>query len=81
MKLVFMTKLISVTDEVYAMLVKLKFPGESFSKLFYRLFGRKGKEKTVMNFYGVWKDMPEMDKIFAEILARRHVVQRKPVKL
>jgi len=76
-----MTRLISVTDGVYAMLARLKHSDESFSKLFTRLLTKGRKKESIMDYAGAFKDMPEIDGIFAEILARRHVVQRKPVRL
>ncbi|MCX6768062.1 MAG: antitoxin VapB family protein [Candidatus Micrarchaeota archaeon] len=76
-----MTKLISVTDDVYAALSKLKLPGESFSKLFARLSIRRVKQKTIMDYAGALRDSPELDRVFAEILVRRHAAQRKPVRL
>lgn len=65
-----MTKMISVRDEVYAFLARVKAPGESFSDLFIRL-AKSEKKKSIMDLAGVWEDRPEMDAIFEEILKRR----------
>ncbi|MBI2446077.1 antitoxin VapB family protein [Candidatus Micrarchaeota archaeon] len=65
-----MTKMISVRDEVYAKLAKLKNKDESFSDLFLRL-SEPEKKKSIMDLAGVWENRPEMDAIFDEILKRR----------
>lgn len=69
--------MISVRDEVYALLTKLKAKNESFSDLFLRL-SEAEKKKSIMDVAGIWENRPEMDAIFEEILKRRS--SRKKVK-
>jgi len=73
-----MTKMISVRDEVYAMLTRLKAKNESFSDLFMRL-GKAEQKKSIMDVAGIWENRPEMDAVFEKILERRS--RRKKVKL
>ncbi len=65
-----MTKMISVRDEVYATLAKLKTPSESFSDLFIRLVKPK-KNTSIMDLAGAWEDFPEIEEAFNEIRKRR----------
>jgi len=51
------TKTISITEDVYERLVALKIPGESFSEELRRLAG----SGSIMNFAGIWKDIPEKE--------------------
>ncbi|HLD75918.1 MAG TPA: antitoxin VapB family protein [Candidatus Norongarragalinales archaeon] len=74
-----MTKLISVRDEVYALLSSRKRDGESFSELFLRFLDDEKPKKSFQEHAGAWKDFPEADLIFKKILERRSI--RKPVKL
>jgi len=64
-----MTKLISLTDEAYNRLFKLK-SGSSFSKLVLRLTEKKHK-KTLLDFAGIWKGNKEIGRIFDEIAENR----------
>ncbi len=68
-----MTKMISVRDDVYALLSGLKAGRESFSELFIRLAekGKPSQRDRLLEMAGAWEDFPEMDGIFAEILKRR----------
>ncbi len=72
-----MTRLISVRDEVYELLVGLKRTGESFSSLFLRLT-KEAPKTSIMELAGAWKDREEIDGIFKEILERKS--NRKPVR-
>lgn len=67
-----MVKVISLANDAYEMLKKEKKEGESFSVTVRRLLKKKAEKKDIMDFAGIWKDRPEMDRIFAEILERRH---------
>ena len=60
-----MVKTITINDEAYAALKKLKqTPRDSFSKVILRLTGKK---RSLLEFAGVWKDMSqeEADAIIA----------------
>lgn len=63
------TKTISITEDVYDRLLALKVPGESFSDELRRLTG----SGSILDFAGIWKDMPEEDfkKIKERIMERR----------
>lgn len=75
-----MTKIISVTDEAYERLRKLK-QGESFSKTIMRLTSKE-KHKSLLDFAGAWKgDKKEMDKIFKGIAESRKHAKMKDVQL
>jgi len=39
------------------------------------------KKKNLLNLAGAWKDSPEMDKIFKDILKERHETKNKKLKL
>lgn len=68
--------MISVRDEVYAALARMKAPGESFSDLFLRL-SEAEKKKSIMDLAGGWEDFPEIETAFKEIRKRKS--RRKPV--
>ena len=68
-----MTKMISLKDEVYARLVAVKRPGESFSGLFTRLLERprKSQAERLLELAGIAKDWDDAEKIFADLKKRR----------
>ena len=68
--------MISVRDDVYALLARLKAQGESFSDLFLRL-SEPAKKKSIMDLAGAWEDFPEIDAAFKDIRKRRS--RRNPV--
>ncbi len=49
------TKTLSITDDVYKRLKRLKLEGESFSDTIRRLTDRG----TISEFAGLWKDIPD----------------------
>ncbi|MFO7795412.1 MAG: antitoxin VapB family protein [Promethearchaeati archaeon] len=51
------SKLISVREEIYRKLKKLKNPDESFSDLFERII--KTQEKQPLKHFGIGKHLPE----------------------
>lgn len=66
-----MTKVISISDEAYNELTNLKGAHESFSKIVIKLTNKE-KKKSILELAGEWKELNEMDKIFSDILERRH---------
>jgi len=75
-----MTKVISLSDEAYGSLKKMKGEDDSFSDVVMELT-KERRKKNLMKFAGVWKDKPEMDKIFEEIFAQRKNFRSRDVKL
>ncbi len=66
-----MTKVISLSDEAYERLKRLKKGKKSFSKVVLDLTEKKD-QKSILDCMGAWKgDEKEMKEIFDEILAER----------
>jgi len=68
-----MTKIISLSDEAYDRLKKLKGDTKSFTKIVIELTEPK-RPKRLSDFAGMWKDRPEMDDIFKRIIEERHKI-------
>lgn len=77
---VYMTKVISLSDDAYDDLKALKKENESFSKVVRRITSEE-KRKNLLKLAGAWKDSPEMDKIMKEIIEERHKTKERGVKL
>lgn len=75
-----MTKVISLSDDAYASLKALKYKNESFSEV-VRKITKEIKKKKLLSLAGAWKDSPEMDKIFKNILDVRHKSKERGIKL
>ena len=73
-----MTKLVSLTDEAYAVLSRMKHSGESFSKLVMRVFGRKRKD--IMDFAGVWEGRKDLEEAFKEVAEERKKFKFRDVR-
>ena len=71
-----MSRLVSLSDKAYNTLLKMKKGKESFSDVVLKLADRE-KKKSIVNYFGMWKDDKEMDKIFKEILNERHRTKSK----
>ncbi|MBI2630389.1 antitoxin VapB family protein [Candidatus Pacearchaeota archaeon] len=67
-----MTKIISISDEAYNELKKIK-NGMSFSKIIIKLTGEK---KNIMEFAGTW-DSIEGERIKKEIIKEREIKSRR----
>ncbi|MFH0876382.1 MAG: antitoxin VapB family protein [archaeon] len=65
-----MTKVISLSDDAYDMLKKLKEENESFSDVVRRITNEPAKKK-LMSFAGMWKDDKEIKEIFDNIEKNR----------
>lgn len=68
------TKTLSVTDDVYQTLKRMKLKGESFSDTIRRLTERG----SIVECAGLWSDMTdeELEKVEAAILAARRSATR-----
>lgn len=64
-----MTKVISLSDRAYEILVKLKKGGESFSDVILRLSKKKEKRPLTV-FAGKWKG-DDIDKVFGRVMEDR----------
>lgn len=64
-----MTKIISVSDEAYERLKRIK-GDRSFTKVVLDLTERK--RRKLSDFAGIWANAPEMDAIYKKILEDRH---------
>ncbi|MEM2122687.1 MAG: antitoxin VapB family protein [Candidatus Bathyarchaeia archaeon] len=64
-----MVKTITIRDDVYEELARLKEDGESFSEVITRVL--KGKKMNLMNFYGIFKDKELWLSIEREIAEER----------
>ena len=67
-----MTKAISLSNEAYLALKKLKKPNESFSDVILRVAGQgnKGNKKSILDFAGCWKG-DDIDEVFSIVLKDR----------
>ena len=75
----YMTKVISLSDEAYKTLKKLKRKNESFSDVIMRIV--KGMEtKPLTDFAGRWVGN-DLDKIFKKILHERETIKTRELKI
>lgn len=65
-----MTKTLTIRDEVYERLLKIKREDESFSELFMRLSEEENTLKLLERLRGS-VDLPEADAVLEEIYERR----------
>ena len=61
----FMTKVISLSNEAYQTLKKLKNSGESFSDVVLRVAGER-KKKSLLEFSGKWAG-DDIDEVFLQV--------------
>jgi predicted CopG family antitoxin len=76
-----MVKVISLSNEAYEKLKAIK--GErSFSEVVIDVIvnKKKGKKKNLMDFFGIWKDDKELEKIFKQIHEDRKKFALREVK-
>ncbi len=65
----FMTKVISISDDVYDSLKSLKKPEESFSIVIRELV--KKNKKGILSLAGSWRNNEEMTKIMKKVIEER----------
>ncbi|MBI2147956.1 antitoxin VapB family protein [Candidatus Woesearchaeota archaeon] len=76
-----MTKVISISDDVYEDLMKIKGDNESFSKLF-RKFAAQEKKKPLLSFFGKWPGKKEeLDAIKKELEIDRKAFKTRHISL
>ena len=74
-----MTKVISLSEEAYQTLKKLKRSGESFSDVIMRIV--KGMEaKPLTDFSGKWKGN-DIDRVFKNILSERKITKTRELQI
>lgn len=64
-----MTKIISISDDAYKELSKIKLEKESFSKVILRC--TKKNRKPLMDFFGIWTDKEDLSRIHEELKEER----------
>ncbi|MBS3075121.1 antitoxin [Candidatus Pacearchaeota archaeon] len=69
-----MTKVISISDEAYEELSRIK-DGSSFTEIIIELTKEK-KKKSIMDLAGAWKNI-DTDKIKGEIYKERKISSRR----
>ena len=74
-----MTKNISVSDDAYDSLSRLKRENESFSDVIRRI-GKKAQKEDIMKFAGLWEGDKEIERIFKQIDKDRHAAKLREVK-
>ena len=67
------TKTISITEDVYEELIRIKRPEESFSDELRRLASKKGKLSECSGLWARWMKKEEIDSIESNIEERRKV--------
>lgn len=65
-----MSKLVSLSDDAYGKLLKMKKGKESFSRVVLRLAEGKRK-RSILRFAGIWKEDKEIGKTFNKIMNER----------
>ena len=70
------TKTISITDDVYSELVRVKRPEESFSDEIRRLVRRKGKLSDCIGLWAKWMTKEQMNEIDENIKKRREMSRK-----
>jgi predicted CopG family antitoxin len=76
----YMTKVISISDEAYNRLFKLKRGKDSFSDVVIKMT-EKEKKKSLLEYAGIWKDDKEIGDIFKKIEEERHQAKTRDYKL
>ncbi|MDJ0270636.1 MAG: antitoxin VapB family protein [Aigarchaeota archaeon] len=74
-----MTKVISLSDEAYTALKRIKREGESFSDVILRLVGQV-KYRPLSEFAGRWAGN-DIDNVFEEILRERERARSREVSI
>ena len=75
-----MVKVISLSNSAYESIKSLKRGKESFSDVVLKLVSKE-KKASLLEFAGIWKDMPNIDKIFFNIITERHKATDRKISL
>ncbi len=73
-----MVKVISLSEEAYQNLRRIKGPKESFSKVVIKL--TKEKKKDITKFFGIWKGDKEMKDAFERVAEERKKFRLRTVE-
>ena len=74
----FMTKVISLSDEAYSELKKLKKEGESFSDVVIKV--TRKERKPLSAYLGKWSDPKDLDRIKKELESERKRAKTRDVE-
>ena len=75
-----MVKVISLSNKAYETLKGMKKGKNSFSDVVLHLVNKE-KKASLLEFAGIWKDAPEMDKIFRGLAEERHKTTDRKLNL
>ncbi len=75
-----MVKVISLSNKAYETLKSLKKGKESFSDVVLELVNKE-KKSSLVEFAGIWKNSPEMDRIFASLINERAKARDRELSL
>ena len=76
----YMVKVISLSNKAYGTLKSLKREKESFSDVVLKLVNKE-KKISLIQFAGIWKEIPEMDNIFENIIKDRSKAGNRNIDL
>jgi predicted CopG family antitoxin len=74
-----MTKVISLSEEAYKALKRLKGEGESFSDVVMRMT-KTAEPKSLLGFMGRWKGA-DIDLVFEKVMAEREASKGRELKI
>jgi len=74
-----MTKVISLSEEAYKSLKRLKGEGESFSDVVLRMT-KAAEPKSLLGFTGKWKGT-DIDLVFEKVMAEREASKGRELKI
>ena len=75
-----MVKVVSLSNKAYEDLKSLKKEKDSFSDIVLKLVNKEKKD-SLMEFAGVWKDLPEIDRIFENVVKDRSKASDRKIDL
>lgn len=73
--MLYLVKMVSLSNDAYAILSGLKRQEESFSKVVVRLANHESPNKSILDCFGAWGTEggdKETQRIIDEVYARRH---------
>ena len=75
----FMTKIISLSEDAYKTLKRMKIGNESFSDVVIRI-SRQGQTRSPLESAGKWEG-DDIDEVFSEILSEREKAASRRVRI